>query len=173
MKIVLIGFMGSGKTTVAKSLSKLLGISFIEMDDLVYQKTESRNMQEVFAKGGELLLRETEIAIAKECGSKDNLIISTGGGVVLNKIILDYLREKGAIVVFLNAQFDTIAKRLKSDKKRPLFTDLITAKERYDFRLPLYLHYADEIVNTDSLSTEKISMKIQKMIQIKSRADGF
>ncbi len=58
MNIVLIGFMGSGKSTVAKRLSKLLGLSSLEMDEIVYQKTNTSNMQEVFAKGGELLLRE-------------------------------------------------------------------------------------------------------------------
>src|SRR3990167_5099498 len=144
MNIVLIGFMGSGKSTVAKRLAKLLGISWVEMDELVYQKTNTRNMHEVFALGGELLLRETEIAIAKEYASKENLVISTGGGVVLNQIILDYLKEAGGKVIFLNARFEQIVTQLEGDNSRPLVRDLTSTKKLYDFRLPLYLNYADE-----------------------------
>lgn len=163
MNIVLIGFMGSGKSTVAIALSKLLGFATVEMDDLVYQKTSTQNMHEVFALGGEQLLRETEIAIAKEYASKKNLIISAGGGVVLNKIILDYFKKTDGKVVFLNASFETIAKRLEGDDSRPLFKDLTSAQKLYSFRLPLYLNYADEIIDVDSLSTDEIVLKIKEM----------
>lgn len=161
MNIVLIGFMGSGKTTAAIALSELLGISWVEMDDLVYQKTGARNMHEVFAKGGELLLRETEIAIAKEYASRKNLIISTGGGVVLNKIILDYFKETGGKVIFLHAKFERIAKRLEGDAARPLFKDFTSAKKLYDFRLPLYLNYADKVIDVGCLTADEIALKIK------------
>lgn len=164
MNIVLIGFMGSGKSTIAKCLSALLGISYVEMDDLVYQITACRNMREVFAKGGELLLRETEIQIAKEYAAKKNLILSTGGGIVLNKIALDYFTEKGAKVIFLKAPFETIAQRLKNDDTRPLFKEIEEAKKAYNFRLPLYLGYADEIVDTACRSPGEIALNIQKRI---------
>ena len=135
--------MGSGKSTLAKVLSKRLGLTLIEMDELVYQKTNCQTMNEVFAKGGELLLRETEIAIAKEYAPQKNLIVSTGGGVVVNRIVLDYFKEHGAKVIFLNTPFDEIAKRLEGDTTRPLLKE---AKKLYEFRLPLYLNYADEII---------------------------
>jgi shikimate kinase len=121
-------------------------------------------MQEVFAKGGELLLRETEIAIAKEYAAKENLIISTGGGVVLNKIILDYFKEAGGKIFFLNAGFERIMKRLEGDTSRPLFTDLMNVKKMYDFRYPLYLKYTDETIAVDSLSAEEIALKIKRSL---------
>jgi shikimate kinase len=161
MNIVLIGFMGSGKSSVAKHLSELLSFTWVEMDDLVYQKTGTHTMHEVFAKGGELLLRETEIAIAKEYASKNNLVVSTGGGVVLNKIILDYFRGHGAKIFFLHASFEHCAGRLHQDTTRPLFKDLSEAKALYDFRLPLYLKYADATFEVDSLSSLVIAQKIQ------------
>ncbi len=173
MNIVLIGFMGSGKTTVARALSKLLDLATVEMDDLVYQKTNTRNMHEVFAKGGELLLRETEIAIAKEYASKENLIISTGGGVVLNKIILDYFKETGGKVIFLNARFEQVVQQLKGDDSRPLLRDLTSAKKLYDIRLPLYLNYADEIIDVDSRSADEIALKIKEMTAKKGSSDGL
>ncbi|MGA8164114.1 MAG: shikimate kinase [Waddliaceae bacterium] len=164
MNIVLIGFMGCGKSAAAQYLSHLLGLPYIETDELVYQKTNTRNMHEVFALGGELLLRETEIAIAKKYASKENLIVSAGGGLVLNKITLDYFKNAGGKVFFLNAGFDTIVKQLAGDDSRPLFKDMASAKKLYDFRLPLYLNYADEVIDVDSLSPDEIAWKIKKMV---------
>lgn len=162
MKIILIGFMGSGKSTVAKSLSALLKFQVLEMDDVVYQKTDSKTMNEVFAKGGEQLLRQTEIAIAKEYGRKENLIISSGGGVVLNPVIFEYFNLTKKKVFFLHATFQTIAKRLEGDRSRPLFRK---AKELYDARLPLYFNYADEVISVDFLSPEKIAFQIKECIR--------
>jgi shikimate kinase len=173
MNIILIGFMGSGKSTVAKRLGQLLGFATVEMDDLVYQKTHTRNMHEVFALGGELLLRETEIAIAKEYASKKHLILSTGGGVVLNKIILDYFKKTGGKVIFLHARFEQIVKQLEGDDSRPLFKDVTTAKKLYDFRLPLYLHYADEIIDVESQSAEEIALKIKDMVTNTGSSNGL
>lgn len=173
MNIMLIGFMGSGKSTVAKCLSKLLGFSWIEMDDLVYQKTNARNMHEVFAKGGELLLRETEIAIAKEYASKENLVISAGGGVVLNKIIIDYFKESAGKVFFLNVSFEQIVKQLEGDDSRPLFKGITNVKKLYDFRLPLYLNYADEIIDVNFRSADEIALQIKEMITGKGFSNGF
>ncbi len=164
MNIVLIGFMGSGKSTVAKRLASLLGSKVIEMDQLVYEKTHTQNMHDVFAKGGELLLRETEIAIAKEYAKKDRLIISTGGGVVLNKIILDYFKINGAKIIFLNAQFEQIAQQLEKDDSRPLFNNLSNAKKLYDFRLPLYHQYADEVIDVGSHSADQIASLIKDLV---------
>ena len=164
MKIVLIGFMGSGKSTVAKQLSYLMGFPYIETDDLACQRTNRENMQALFALGGELLLRETEIAIAKEYAEHKNIIISTGGGVVLNKINLDYLKQGQGSVIFLRAQFDTIVERLSKDSSRPLFKNISTAKQLYGFRQPLYSHYADTVVDVDSLSVEEIAMQIKEKV---------
>jgi len=130
------------------------------MDQLVYQKTNTQNMHEVFAKGGELLLRETEIAIVKEYAPKKGLVFSTGGGVVLNKIILDYFKAAGARVIFLDAWFETIAARLKGDASRPLFQNICQAQQLYDFRVPLYRHYADEVVDANEGTPEEIAQRI-------------
>lgn len=160
MKIILIGFMGAGKSSVAKQLGYLLNLPILEMDELVLQKTNTKSMHEVFAKGGELLLRETEIAIAKEYASTESSIISTGAGVVMNKIILDYLRNNNGKIFFLNAFFQTIAARLADDELRPLFENIAEAKSLYHFRQPLYLKYADRVVEVDKKSVEEVALEI-------------
>ncbi len=160
MKMILIGFMGSGKSAVAKKLGDLLNWPILEMDELVLKKTNTKNMHEVFAKGGELLLRETEIAVAKECASIRDIVISTGGGVVLNKIILDYFKESKGKIHFLNASFQTIANRLAKDHLRPLFKNKIEAESLYQFRLPLYFKYADKVIEVDEKSVDEIAQEI-------------
>ena len=160
MKIILIGFMGSGKSSVAKNLGHLLQLPILEMDELVFQKTNTKNMHEVFAKGGELLLRETEIAIAQEYASAHNNVISTGAGVVMNKIILDYLKKGEGKVFFLNAPFQTVADRLVDNSMRPLFNNSVEAKSLYHFRQPLYLKYADHVVEVGEKTVEEIAQEI-------------
>jgi shikimate kinase len=160
MKIILIGFMGAGKSSVAKKLGHLLKLPIVEMDELVLKKTHTKNMHEVFTKGGELLLRETEVAIAQEYASTDNTIFSTGAGAVLNKIILDYLKKPNDKVYFLHASFQTLAVRLANDTSRPLFKNSDEAKSLYHFRLPLYLKYADHVIEVDKKSVEEIAQEI-------------
>lgn len=152
--------MGSGKSSVAKRLGGLLNWPILEMDDLVLKKTKTKSMPEVFDKGGELLLRETEIAIAKECASISDVVISTGGGVVLNKIILDYFKESSAKITFLNASFQTISNRLAKDYLRPLFKNKSDAESLYQFRLPLYFKYADQVIEVDEKSVDQIAQEI-------------
>lgn len=173
MNIILIGFMGSGKSSVAKYLSSLLSFSPVEMDDLVCQKNQTQSMHEVFAKGGELLLRETEIAIAKEYAPKKRLVVSTGGGVVLNKIILDTFKAHGGKVFFLQTSLAQIVKRLEADRSRPLFEQPEEIKKLYTFRQSLYLHYADEIIETDLRPADAIAQQIQETLFHKGWLHGL
>lgn len=160
MKVILIGFMGSGKSSVTQALSQLLKLPFLEMDELVYQKTNTKGMYEVFAKGGEALLREKEIEIARECRFIENIVISTGAGVVMNKIVLDDLKQHHAKVFFLNANFSVLADRLAGDTSRPMFVDKKQAKSLYDFRQPLYLMYSDYVIDVEEKSVNGIAREI-------------
>lgn len=165
MIIVLIGFMACGKSTTAQHLSKLLHLPLLDMDALVLQKTASADMHELFAKGGELLLRKTEIELAQELASQTSFILSTGGGVVLNKIILDYFRDKGAKIFFLDTPFEEIIRRLENEKDtRPLFQNRADLQNLYHFRLPLYRLYANTTIDCNKLSPEQIALAIQKIV---------
>ena len=158
MKIILIGFMGTGKTIVAHELGKKLGLKVIEMDDLIVKKSK-KSIAQIFKDEGENRFREWEIKTAKNLGKIDDCVISTGGGVVINKINIDYLKENGK-VIFLKTSFSEIEKRLKNDNTRPLFKDKKVAKKLFDFRQELYEEYAQLIVKTDGKSVKKVIYEI-------------
>jgi len=146
MNIVLIGFMGSGKTSVAKILAKRLGREAIEMDDLILKKSRRKSINEIFEKDGEKIFRSLEARAAEELSFAENKIISTGGGIVMNKKNMARLKKNGKII-YLKDSFEKIKQRLKKDQTRPLMASREKAKTLFQKRQPLYLRYADEIID--------------------------
>lgn len=164
MKIILIGFMGAGKTTVSKELASILDLNRIEMDDLITIKSGRNSNWEIFEKDGEIAFREFEIAVAKDLKNVTNAIISTGGGIILNQINFLYLKHE-AVVIFLKNSFETSIKRLDNNHRPPLFRDEKKAKVLYDIRLPLYEYYADIIIKTDNKSIDTVINEIVEKVQ--------
>lgn len=162
-KITLIGFMRSGKTSVSIELGKKLQIPRIEMDDIILQMSGRKSVSEIFDKDGEIKFRELEIRISRKLKNNKNIIISAGGGIIMNKINLDYLKQNDS-VIFLKTSFEIIKKRLKQDTTRPLFRDLVKAKKLYDFRQSLYLEYANLVINTDDKTIKKVCDEIYETI---------
>lgn len=164
MKIILIGFMGSGKSAVAKTLAKKLSAQAIDMDELVLKLSKRKSISEIFEKDGEISFRELEIKIAKKLTKTKNAVIATGGGVVMNKIIIDYLRSNSKII-YLKTSFHAISQRLSQSTDRPLFKDLKKAEELYNQRLPFYNYHADITIITNNKSLEKVTDKILKELK--------
>jgi len=165
MKIILIGFMCSGKTTVSKLLGEKLKKEIIEMDNLIREMAK-KTTDEIFHQEGETGYREYEIAVAKKIRNSNDAIISTGGGVVMNKIILDYLQPEST-TIFLETSFEILVKRLENTFPRPLFDNREQAKDLFEFRLPLYKRYADFIIQTDAKTPEKIADEIIELVHKK------
>lgn len=158
MNIILIGFMGTGKSSVAALLAKKLSMEYVEMDKLVERKA-GKSVEEIFETEGEIVFRGYEIEVARSLRDKKNAVISCGGGVVMNKIIIDYLKQNG-VIVGLFADFQTIRKRVENDLPRPLFKDIEKAEELYNFRKQLYEYFADKKVSTDDKSLEEVAQEI-------------
>lgn len=116
--IVLLGFMGTGKTGVAKQLAHDLNLEFIEMDSII-ESREGIKINEIFAKKGEPYFRKIESDVVNELSNKENLVISAGGGVVLDSSNIDNLRKNG-ILICLDAQPEEILRRVSRQKHRPL-----------------------------------------------------
>ncbi|MFZ2025976.1 MAG: shikimate kinase [Microgenomates group bacterium] len=161
--IVLIGFMGSGKSTVADLLSKKLQRNCIETDAVVLANSQRKSIGEIFAKDGEMRFRELELEVSSHLGDRKDVVISTGGGMVINKLCIDYLKQNG-VVIYLETSFEVIEKRLKGDNTRPLFSDVKKARKLFQFRKHLYEEYEDFRITTDNQTAEEITNSILKKI---------
>ncbi len=116
--IVLCGFMGCGKTTVGTYLAKRRGMTFVDMDEYIEQQA-GRRVAQIFAEDGEDAFRTMEHDACRTLGSRDGLVIATGGGAVLREDNVAALSQNGTIV-FLSICEQTVLDRLKHDTARPL-----------------------------------------------------
>ncbi len=160
--VALIGFMGVGKTAVGEALAKKLNRKFVELDLLIEQKA-GKSIPEIFQQDGEVAFRELEIEVAKEIAKEKNLVIACGGGIVLNKINIDRLRNESRIV-YLTASPGVILKRtLSSGEGRPLLNVSDRASEIREllrFRKPFYETAADIKIDTLKLDIDAVVEQI-------------
>jgi shikimate kinase len=157
-KISLIGFMGSGKSTVASLLAQALKIDCCEMDDAILLLARSTlglsasTVAEIIDAHGDTVFRDLEEQVARDLQFRRNLLVSTGGGIIGREQNMISLKEADGVVVFLRTEFQTISQRLHEDSGRPLFRDRSKAKQLYDERLPLYERWSDLTIDTDLLT---------------------
>jgi len=119
--IVLMGFMGTGKSTVGRNLARRLGMEFLDMDTIIEQRA-GKPIPRIFAEDGEPHFRAMERALAQELSQRKGLVIACGGGVVLNPANIRDYSETG-LVVCLNATPEVIFKRTAKDRNRPLLEE--------------------------------------------------
>lgn len=162
-KVVIIGMPGSGKTTIGKILGKELSLKFYDMDEYI-QKTTSKSIIELF-ENGEEYFRDIESNVCRELSQKENVLISTGGGVIKRKENIDAFKEN-ALIIFLDRPVEKILEDVDVSK-RPLLKDgkekvINLYKERYE----LYKKYADEIVVNDKDMRDVIEILKNKISKI-------
>ena len=162
--VALIGFMGTGKTVVGKDLSAKLGKSFIETDELI-ERRAGKSIADIFRQDGEIAFREMEIEVVKAVANMKNAVIACGGGIVLNKINIDRLKEE-CVIIYLTASAGVILKRTSDDAgRRPLLSvsnRLQQIRTLSRFRQPYYRNAADIIVNTSRLSIPTVLQRIEE-----------
>ncbi len=160
--IALIGFMGAGKTAVGKALAEKLNRNFVELYSLIEQKA-GKSIPEIFLQDGEIAFRELEIEVTKEVAKGKNLVIACGGGIVLNRINIDRLREE-SIIVYLTASPGVILKRTSGDESvRPVLKSgnkALHIKELLRFRKPFYERAADIKIDTSKLDIDSVVEQI-------------
>jgi len=163
--IILIGFMGSGKTSVGKVLSQLLKRGFIDMDEEI-EKREGRKIKEIFEQNGEEYFRNLETNLLKELSKENDKVISTGGGIIVKKENIELLKNTGT-VVFLHTEQEQLIKNLRNSQNRPLidvenFEDKVA--ELLEQREAIYLNTADMIIQTSNKSIENIAEEIKSLL---------
>ncbi|WP_297441442.1 shikimate kinase [Sulfurimonas sp.] len=165
--IVLIGFMGVGKGSVAREVVKNSSYIAIDTDDLI-ESMENRKIKKIFEEDGESYFRELEKNIAKWLEKNvQNTLISTGGGLYKQENL-----KKIGIIVLLDSPFDAIIERIKKHpnaarklKKRPLLQDLKKAKALYEERRPEYLKVADIVIDVTNKSAKECSKELLKKVK--------
>ena len=162
--IVLVGMMGSGKSSIGKLLSRKTGLDFIDIDALI-EKKENKSITEIFKENGEKYFRDLEEKISIKKLQEYNNVISLGGGAFLNAKI----RKKSSlnsITVWLNWKTSTLIDRIKDSKKRPVVTNLKTneIKDLIEERSKIY-NSSDYKVNCDKLSKSEIVNKIKNFYE--------
>ncbi len=163
--VVLVGFMGSGKSSVGKALARKIGAQFVDVDERI-EAAAGRKIRDLFAEEGEAAFREREKAALREVLSERGRIVATGGGAFLdegNRALL----KRYAPVVYLEASPEAVLERLSGDVDRPLLRggaherivrDLLTR------RVPGY-RQADFTVNTDGRTVDEVAGNVLALFE--------
>lgn len=165
--IVLIGFMGCGKSTVGKKLANALSYDFLDTDSLIeeiYGKTISR----MFEEDGEAYFRNAETELLEKLEKEaDGVVIATGGGMPMREENVAFMHKIGT-VVFLEAKIETILERLQNDTGRPLADGEDREKRLrplYETRMPVYQSAADVCLDTEGKSFYGMIEEIERQME--------
>ena len=161
--IVLIGFMGAGKSTISDYLSTMFDMDIVEMDQVIAER-ERMSISDIFEKHGELYFRDLETKLLVELQEKSNTVVSCGGGVAMRECNVAEMKKNGKVVL-LTAKPETILERVENNHDRPLLENNKTVAyiaELMEKRREKYEAAADMIIETDGKSAQKIC---EEMIQ--------
>jgi shikimate kinase len=165
-KLIIIGFMASGKSAVAAALAPRLGIQMIHIDEEIVERSGLLSIPAIFAQEGEPHFRNLEAGVAASLRNAHDVVISTGGGIITREENMTNLKDNGGLIVYLRTSFETVAERAgKQLAARPLFLNKDNALELFQRRLPIYERYADIIIDTDDRSVEEVCSAILTQIK--------
>lgn len=166
--LTLIGFMGTGKTSIARKLSQKIKWKVIDLDAEI-EKREKKKIVAIFADHGEPYFRRLERAMLKEALQKENCVISTGGGIVLNPLNRKDLKKK-SLVVCLTTNLQEIKARTTQNRKRPLLNTKNTFQTLQNLlksRRPLYKETGEFFVSTTGKTACESAKTIIKRLGLK------
>jgi len=168
MKIVLTGFMGTGKTVVGRRLAERLALPFVDLDDAI-EAAASMAIPEIFASEGESGFRRRERELIASVTNRGSCVVATGGGAVLDPENVRSLRT-GAFLVCLVAEPAVILQRLGADARRPLLQSpdrLVRIRELLEQRGPAYAQ-ADLSIETSGADVEEIVDQIVHHLRLQA-----
>lgn len=165
--IILIGFMGSGKSTYGKLIANKLGYSFVDTDHYIERK-EGRSVSDIFSDDGEEYFRSLETEVLKELmQEKKPLVLSLGGGTPLREDNRELMKDRG-YTIFLKITADEAYERLKDDSERPLL-QVENPKERIEkllwVRNPIYEAVADYVLVEENKTLDDIFYELSELVR--------
>lgn len=155
--VVLIGFMGAGKTSIAKLLEEHTGIKSVDTDKLVVQQTQ-QTVSEIINNQGEKEFRRIESKVLADAVELKKVFIATGGGVVESAVSRGILKE--CFCVWLKVDAKNSAKRIDDFTKRPMFKDVDNAENLLEKRNIIYDQYSDISINTNNKTLSDVVREI-------------
>ena len=158
--LILLGMMGVGKTTLGKMVAKKRNLKFIDTDQNI-EKKNLMKISEIFKTKGEKYFRQEEEKEVLKCLEKNNCVVALGGGAFINKNVRDFIL-KNSISIWLDTNLNTLTKRVKWNKKRPLLdkkNNFSIIKKLHSERKNIY-KLANYKINCDNLNKESIVKKI-------------
>ncbi len=161
--IFLIGFMGTGKSTVADVLYRKYGMRVLDMDNAIEEK-EGMSISEIFKIHGEEYFRNLETSLIMSLEDKDNIVVSCGGGTALRKENVDAMKKYGRVIL-LDATPETIFERVRHSNNRPLLEgnkNVEFIRDLLSQRIDRYKAAADEIIKVDDKNAEDVCKEIMK-----------
>ena len=161
-RLVLTGFMGSGKTTVGPLLAEMLGWEFVDADDVIAAET-GMPITDFFARHGEPAFRTREQATIVRLSARDGLVLALGGGAIETAATRDLLlTAPGTLLVHLEVTLETTLKRCGgSEHTRPVLADRANLAKRYERRMPLY-RTAHISVAVDALTPQQVAARVRE-----------
>ena len=164
--IFLVGLMGSGKTTIGRSLAKKLNLRFVDADQEIESRTGA-SIPLIFEIEGEASFRQREADVIRDLTAQQGIVLATGGGAVLNANSRRLLRERGT-VIYLRATVASIIQRTSHDKNRPLLQTAdpkAKIEELSRERAPLYQEVAHIIIETGRPNVHSVVQNILSQLQ--------
>lgn len=164
--IVLIGFMGSGKSTVGRLLARKLNYDFVDTDALIEARTKQQ-IKDIFEKMGEPAFRQIEAKVVAEVAKSEGKVIACGGGVILNSKNIQALQKNG-LIVYLKAEPEVLYSRVKKSEIRPLLNVPDPETRFYEIFSERRLRYekaADLIIDITELKPSEIAKKVVENLE--------
>ena len=159
--VFFVGFMGAGKTSVARRLARTCGVASVDMDTYI-ERREGKKVKEIFAEGGEEGFRAIETDVLRELGAKpDPLLISCGGGIVKRPENLRALHQNG-VILFIDRPLDA----LTVGGGRPLSSSMDALRQMEAQRRPLYLAAADAVIPNNGTLDEALRAAMEALDEI-------
>jgi shikimate kinase len=159
--IYILGFMGSGKSTVGKLLATELGWPFIDLDTVI-EAGQGLTIREIFEQSGEPFFRQVEHAALTEAAKTEPVVIALGGGTFAQPPNVDFIRETGGATVWLDCPPEVLRARCEGIDNRPLFRDAESFSQLLLDRLPFY-RLADFRVSTEGRKPEEVVEQILRL----------
>ena len=160
-QIYLLGFMGSGKSTVGELLSRELQWPFIDLDTVI-EAGQGVSIAEIFERSGEPFFRQLERAALAEVVKTEPAVIALGGGTFVYEANLELIRETGGATIWLDCPAETLRQRCATMQNRPLFRDPESFLRLLDLRLPYY-RMAEFRVATEGLGPREVAEQILRL----------